>query len=243
MSYEKYYPGGWQSGETGGTPITPEALNHMENGIVNAAPGGFGYGGPMTYVDLSADAYKNMTFEEALETVLATMPGYSAAQIQFYDTSFYGNKFIGKLWKYTANYVTLEAITYSGYKAVLRKQGGTWQPWEWENPPMEVGVEYRTTERCEGEVVYRKRIKYTNTDTFGDSAGTASLNLPHGISNFEQVVRCAASIGSYILPYISSSGGITTVVQVTSAAITVRAINTEWSSREWTFDIAYTKAT
>lgn len=33
MSYEKYYPGGWQSGESGGTPITPEALNHIENGI------------------------------------------------------------------------------------------------------------------------------------------------------------------------------------------------------------------
>ena len=36
MSYEKYYPGGWQSGESGGTPITPEALNHMENGIKKA---------------------------------------------------------------------------------------------------------------------------------------------------------------------------------------------------------------
>lgn len=33
MSYEKYYQGGWKSGETGGTPITPEALNHMEEGI------------------------------------------------------------------------------------------------------------------------------------------------------------------------------------------------------------------
>lgn len=33
MSYENYYPNGWQSGESGGTPITPEALNHMEKGI------------------------------------------------------------------------------------------------------------------------------------------------------------------------------------------------------------------
>lgn len=38
MGYEKYYPGGWQSGEAGGTPITPEALNHMEAGIENAVP-------------------------------------------------------------------------------------------------------------------------------------------------------------------------------------------------------------
>ena len=38
MSYEKYYPGGWQSGESGGTPITPEALNHMEDGILHSRP-------------------------------------------------------------------------------------------------------------------------------------------------------------------------------------------------------------
>lgn len=35
MSYEKFYPNGWQSGENGGTPITPEALNHMEQGIAD----------------------------------------------------------------------------------------------------------------------------------------------------------------------------------------------------------------
>lgn len=31
--YSPYYGGGWQSGESGGTPITPAALNNMENGI------------------------------------------------------------------------------------------------------------------------------------------------------------------------------------------------------------------
>lgn len=38
MGYEKYYQDGWKSGETGGTPITPEALNHMEEGIAGAVP-------------------------------------------------------------------------------------------------------------------------------------------------------------------------------------------------------------
>jgi hypothetical protein len=36
MSYSSYYPNGWQSGEAGATPITPAALNYMENGIKNA---------------------------------------------------------------------------------------------------------------------------------------------------------------------------------------------------------------
>lgn len=36
MAYTPYYSGGWQSGEQGGTPITPAALNNMENGIMAA---------------------------------------------------------------------------------------------------------------------------------------------------------------------------------------------------------------
>lgn len=35
-SYNPYYSGGWQSGEEGGTPITPDALNHMDGGIAGA---------------------------------------------------------------------------------------------------------------------------------------------------------------------------------------------------------------
>jgi hypothetical protein len=33
MSYQKYYPNGWQNGNAGNTPITAEALNHMEDGL------------------------------------------------------------------------------------------------------------------------------------------------------------------------------------------------------------------
>ena len=36
MAYTPYYNDGWQSGEEGGTPITPDALNHMEAGIEDA---------------------------------------------------------------------------------------------------------------------------------------------------------------------------------------------------------------
>lgn len=38
------------------------------------------------------------------------------------------------------------------------KWDGVWQPWEWVNPPMAIGVEYRTTERVDGKPVYKKNI-------------------------------------------------------------------------------------
>ena len=35
---------------------------------------------------------------------------------------------------------------------------GTWYPWEWVNPPMKLGVEYRTTERYLEKPVYVKLV-------------------------------------------------------------------------------------
>lgn len=49
--------------------------------------------------------------------------------------------------------------------AVRQKVGGVWGEWEWVNPPVAPGVEYRTTERYMGKPVYTKLInigKLTN---------------------------------------------------------------------------------
>ena len=35
MSYSRYYENGWADGESGGTPITAAAMNHIEDGLVN----------------------------------------------------------------------------------------------------------------------------------------------------------------------------------------------------------------
>lgn len=42
----------------------------------------------------------------------------------------------------------------NNYIAVRKLEAGVWQPWEYVNPPMELGVEYRTTERYLGKPVY-----------------------------------------------------------------------------------------
>ena len=42
----------------------------------------------------------------------------------------------------------------TGTIAVRRLNGNGWSPWEFINPPMKVGVEYRTTERYLGKPVY-----------------------------------------------------------------------------------------
>lgn len=61
MAYTPYYPGGWQSGESGGTPITPAALNNMEAGIQQAtaiSDVSSGITSSTTYVDTTATVEK-----------------------------------------------------------------------------------------------------------------------------------------------------------------------------------------
>lgn len=47
MAYTKYYSGGWQNASSGNTPITAAALNHIEQGIIDASsvPQNYEYGG------------------------------------------------------------------------------------------------------------------------------------------------------------------------------------------------------
>lgn len=37
---------------------------------------------------------------------------------------------------------------------------GVWSEWEWENPPCELGIEYRTTRRHRGYAVYQKTLRF-----------------------------------------------------------------------------------
>lgn len=102
------------------------------------------------------------------------------------------------------------------------------------------GVEYRTTERHNGKVVYRKMIEYTNEDTFGEAGTWTELSIEHGVSNFSDTVRCDATQEGYTFPFISLAGYIAAVSWVTSTYIYLRT-NTAWTSRTWKFDLAYTK--
>ena len=61
---------------------------------------------------------------------------------------------------YYATQIAFRTVLSQTQIAVRQKNGGTWQPWEWPDPPMELGVEYRTTERHRGKVVYAKTFDF-----------------------------------------------------------------------------------
>lgn len=136
---------------------------------------------------------------------------------------------------------------------IIRKKAGnnsTWGEYEIVNPPMDVGVEYRTTERWQGKPVYKKYVSHTLTGgtAGGSSSGstTYQINLPNDISGFGELISCVGFVESstgttrYPMPYLSTEGTLTAVVGVSSTAITVRTGST-WDNRTWRFIITYTK--
>ena len=84
---------------------------------------------------------------------------------------------------------------------------GVWSPWEWVNPPMQLGVEYRTVERYNGKPIHIKAV------SLGLLENNTSKSVEHGISDFESCVECSGFSGPINLV---GSGGVDSIYATTS---------------------------
>lgn len=119
----------------------------------------------------------------------------------------------------------------------------SWQPWEWLNPPMHPGAEYRTTERWEAKPVYAKRIacgKGPGLDT--------QISVPHGVGDIGYIVGFSGcmTVGgtqAVTLPY-AKTGGVRADLRVDTTNIWIVSENFDFSgytdTQVW---IKYTKKT
>lgn len=95
---------------------------------------------------------------------------------------------------------------------------GTWSEWEWENPPMAMGTEYRTTERWQGKVVYTKLIDFGNLPSGGEKEITGVLPSEY------RIIRCQGSTSdNWAMPLLSVDGRC----DVTAFGTTIRMITTK----------------
>ena len=69
-----------------------------------------------------------------------------------------------------------------------------WLPFEWVNPPLNPGVEYRTTERYNGKPVY---VKLVNCGAIADGKTVA-----HGIENPNYIIRFEGIRAGKAIPQI-----------------------------------------
>ncbi len=105
------------------------------------APSGYGLGTAGTEIDSWNNAVKNGYYISGVDGPI-TGSYFQGLVVN------YGNEIIvQKVWQTWGNAL---------YSAERRKIDGTWTHWEWVNPPMVAGTEYRTTERYKGSAVYKK---------------------------------------------------------------------------------------
>lgn len=114
-----------------------------------------------------------------------------------------------------------------------------WTPWEYINPPTNLGVEYRTTERYLGKPVYTKLVGC------GALPNATRKTINHGIANVQYMLRYAATCvtGDYLdsLPSWYSDTDYCTVYASTTQ-IVLRTPN-DLSNRTANAQLWYTKTT
>ena len=141
----------------------------------------------------------NVSSDEELDTILKTvyqnMSNNTIKDIVVIDN---GNVYISSggthsfitLYKTNNNYGSISAIkSYSSSPNEWKRSiyNGVFGDWCWVNPPMGLGVEYRTTEKYAGLPVYKKVISIGNlpsntSDTLYCETEIRSLNTNHIIS-------------------------------------------------------------
>lgn len=96
--------------------------------------------------------------------------------------------------------------------------GSTVYDWEWVNPPMDAGVEYRTTERYNGKIVYVKLVNFgtlpsnTYKDVTLSSAAVTAVRID-GILNYTGESTYASLLG---VSFVSSAQVLSTKIRITT---------------------------
>ena len=83
---------------------------------------------------------------------------------------------------------------------------GVWSEWECENPPMVLGVEYRTTKKHNGEPVYTMAVN------IGTMPNATSNTINHNIANVDEMLAptgCMSNANNTVsIPYYESATNV-----------------------------------
>ena len=214
-------PEAWTAGHWTAIFIT-DVIRGLTAADVGAAPDGYGLGA------------NNPRFPSGYDANQALTSGWWQASV-----NVPGNAWCLLFVLARGDIVYQEALTdrdASGIESTCRLRRvlfrGTWTQWEWVNPPMQIGVEYRTTERWNGKPVY---VRYVN---FGSAPNATTKSVSHGIENFDQ---CAGWTGVLGGANLQGHSGITAVdINATNIAITT---DKDLSASAVYVAVKYTKST
>ena len=161
--------------------------------LSNKASGGYGFGDELQEIAATSAEETYKTNCAKVDAVLSGMPDRTAKLVRAYPPTVFhqAGTTVSLLYKGDANYAVLSNIGSAdaglcGWRMIkLRYPSSSpsvWMPFEWEYPPMQLGIEYRTVDRYNGKPVYAKAI------SLGKAPNASSKDISHGIENFSQLV-------------------------------------------------------
>ena len=171
----------------------------VDNSPTAFAPSGYGIGKLVNY-EVTSDT----EVDNVLISTIVSMEGHSFKRIvlSFKSTTNFANgggHYYTDIYKLSTNYAMITIKSYISDGKTMQRvwYEGALKPWEWVNPPMTLGVEYRTTERWEGKPVYTTAVNVGTT-----VSGDLSLNTEFACT---RIIRFCGYVGGYSLPFIQGS--------------------------------------
>lgn len=158
-----------------GGHVMPQSGDYTAQ-MVGAAPAGYGWGENSKQI--------NSTYD--LETLPAVNARYYwSASVPANAPAFGSDAAYGYVETIAASGRTylIARTQYTGFEQYVQMayiKNGVLSAWEWVNPPMQIGVEYRTTERFLGKPVYCKLVD------FGKLPNASSKTVGHGVTGIYQ---------------------------------------------------------
>lgn len=116
--------------------------------------------------------------------------------------------------------------------AIRNLQPSGWTPWEWVNPPLQIGVEYRTVERYLGKPVYTKAIG------LGALPNNSKKLVNHGVENMVYCLSLTGTVDNYNI--LGFNGVASIFCGITAISVET---NSDQTSHEGIAVIRYTKST
>lgn len=173
--------------ESDDTVVTQSAMEAY------AAPSGYGLGTRAVQAS-NYDANNAVRNGWYFAGINVPTVGYWLIRVDSYDGIVY--------CKQTAYAIVTASNTDSMCVCRRYQENGVWSEWEWENPPMILGVEYRLTERYLGKPVYVKLLDC------GALPNATAKTINHNISNLSYVLALSASTPYFYKgSFIPSSNG------------------------------------
>lgn len=194
--------------------------------IKGFAPSGYGLGTLAPRVENLDTLLTTGVFSYAHDAVGNPVPGYAGIVLCTSSATGFTQK------AYPADYYGASSLERTLTTAI----GETaYQPWGWKNPPMKLGVEYRTTERYNGNVVYAKSISIS-----GIGVGkTRYNNLASPVTNLVYSEFNAYASGKSVI-YRNDAFGYQVDNMGTTQALSIET-NTQLSGVTGVLTVKYTK--